>query len=114
VIATDLVLFDGRIGSQRLYVCVDWQGTSLGLMTHEMGPALENAFGKDEIETWLLVEPSHLHRLTDALRAEATHASADPGPLRLVVDRFGGDPSATTAFRTWLTEHHIPYEFHLV
>ncbi len=114
MIATDLVIFDGRIGTQRLSAWVDWHETSLALMTHEMGPALEHAFGRDEIETWLLVDASHMDRLTDALRADATDAPADVGPLRLVVDRYRGDPGATTAFRAWLTEHHIPYTFHLI
>lgn len=70
VIETDRVLFDGRLGSQRVRVWLEYRAGSILLASHDIGPGLEPVFGKGEIETYLEVDAVHLPNLTAALRAE--------------------------------------------
>ena len=113
MIETERVLFDGRLGSQRVRVWLEYRAGSIALASHHMGPGLEPAFGKDEIETFLEVEAAHLPNLTAALRAERTDPHAMDA-IELLAARYRGDSTATSGLRTWLTARGIPYRFTIV
>ena len=56
MIETQRLLFDGRLGSQRVRVRLERSGGAIRLCSHDIGPALEHAFDTDEIETRLEVD----------------------------------------------------------
>ena len=70
VIETDRILFDGRLGTQRVRVWLEPHLGGVRMLSHDIGSGLERAFGKDEIETFLEVEAVHMQNLVAALRAE--------------------------------------------
>ena len=114
VIETERVLFEGRLRSQWVRVWLEYRAGSILLASHDIGPGLEHAFGKDEIETFLEVDAAHLPNLTAALRAERTDPNAPMDAIELLVARYGGDSAATSGLRTWLTARGIPYRFTIV
>jgi hypothetical protein len=114
VIDTERVLFDGRLGTQVVRVWLEIRGGSIVLASHDIGPGLEHAFGKDEIETYLEVDAVHLPNLTAALRAERTDSNAPMDAIELLAARYRGDSTANTGLRTWLTARGIPYRFTIV
>jgi hypothetical protein len=114
VIETERVLFDGRIGTQVVRVWLEYRGGSIVLASHDIGPGLELAFGKDEIETYLEVDAVHLQNLTAALRAERTDQDAPTDAVELLAARYRGDSAATSGLRNWLTAYGIPYRFTIV
>ena len=114
VIETERVLFDGRIGTQVVRVWLEYRGGSIVLASHDIGPGLELAFGKDEIETYLEVDAVHLPNLTAALRAEWTDPDAPMDAIQLLAARYHGDLTATTGLRTLLTARGIPHRFTIV
>lgn len=114
VIGTERLLFDGRLGTQRVRVWLEpWAG-GIRLLSHDIGPALERVFGTDEIETFLEVDALHMPNLVAALRAERTDADAPMDAIELLTAKFAGDSTATTGLRIWLTAHGIPYRFTIV
>jgi hypothetical protein len=114
VIDTERVLFEGRLGTQWVRVWLEYRAGSIVLASHELGPGLEQFFGKDEIETYLEVDAVHLPNLTAALRAERTDPDAPMDAIELLAARSRGDSTATTGLRTWLTARGIPYRFTIV
>ncbi len=114
VIETERILFDDRIGTQRVRVWLEpWAG-GIRLLSHDIGPALERVFGKDEIETFLEVDAVHMPNLVAGLHAEWTDADAPMDAIELLLAKYRGDSTATTGLRTWLTAHGIPYRFTIV
>lgn len=114
VIGTERLLFQGRLGTQRVRVWLEpWAG-GIRLLSHDIGPALEPVFGKDEIETFLPVDAVHMPNLVAALRAERTDDDAPMDAVELLTAKFAGDTTATTGLRNWLTAHGIPYRFTIV
>jgi hypothetical protein len=114
VIETERVRFEGRLGTQWVRVWLEYRAGSVVLASHDIGPGLEHAFGKDEIETHLEVDAVHLPNLTAALRAERTDPDAPMDAIELLAARYRGDSTATTDLRTWLTAHGIEYRFTIV
>ena len=114
MIETERVLFDGRLGTQRVRVWLEYRAGTIVLASHDIGPGLEHAFGKDEIETFLEVDAIHLPKLTAALRAERTDSDAPIDAIGLLAARYRGDSAATSGLRTWLTARGIPYRFTIV
>jgi hypothetical protein len=110
----EVVLFSGRLGTQSVRVWLESHGSGITLLSHDLGPALESAFGSDEIETFLLVEPPHVEALTAALRAERIDPASSTDPISLLAEKYSGNSAATSHFRAWLTEHEIPYQFSVV
>ena len=108
------VLFSGRLRTQSVRVWLERRGSGIGLLSHDIGPGLEDAFGSDEIETFLIVEERELGRLTEALLAGRTDPDAPTDVLDLLADKYAGNSMATSDFREWLTEHGIPHEFSIV
>jgi hypothetical protein len=109
VTATERILFDGRLGSQRVRVWLERRGGGIGMLSHDIGPALDRTFGKDEIETFLEIEHRYVPELTAALRAEHPDSDVPGDACELLADRFRDDsaPRATsesgwpsTVFRT--------------
>jgi hypothetical protein len=74
VIATERVLFDGRLGTQRVRVWVRAKDSDIAMLSHDIGPDVERFFGTDDLETILEVDDAHLSRLTAALRDDAVRA----------------------------------------
>ena len=67
-----ITLFDGTLDRQRLLVWVEAASAdSIQVCTHEIGPALERWFGKDEIETFLTIGADDLERMVQLLAPEA-------------------------------------------
>jgi hypothetical protein len=64
VIETERVLFGGRLGIEWVRVWLEYRAGSIVLASHDIGPGLEHAFGKDDIETYLEVDAIHLPNLT--------------------------------------------------
>ena len=114
MIGTERVLFEGRLGTQWVRVWLEYRAGSIVLASHDIGPALEPVFGKDEIETYLEVEAVHLANLTAALYVDRTDRNASMNAIDLLAARYRGPPTATTALRTWLTARGIPYQFTIV
>ena len=114
MIETERVLFEGRLGTQQVRVWMEYRAGSIVLASHDIGPGLEHAFGKDEIETYLEVDAVHLPNLTAALRADWTTRNKPMDAMGLLVARYRGDSTATSGLRTWLTGHGIPYRFTIV
>ena len=104
----EVVLFDGRLGTQQVRVWLESRGGGILLLSHDMGPALERAFGSDEIETFLEIDATHLPALAAALGG----GSADP--IQLIAERYRGDSAATSNLRKLLVDHAIPYRFSVV
>ena len=114
MIGTERVLFDGREGSQRVRVWLEYSAGGIRLCSHGIGPGLETFFGKDEIETYLEVDAVHVPNLVAALRAEWTDADAPLDAIELLAAKYGGDSAATSGLRTLLDAHGIPYRFTIV
>ena len=110
---TEAVLFEGRLGKQYLRVWLE-TGETIRLLTHEIGPELEQYFGKDELETFLEIDAAQLPALTAALAREQPSGGAARTAADLIAAKFDGDASATTRFRAWLDGHGIPYRFSLM
>ena len=114
MIETERLLFDGRLGPQRVRVWLEpWAG-GIRLLSHDIGPALERVYGKEEIETFLELDAVHVPHLVAALRAERTDDDAPMDAIRLLTAKFTGDSTATTRLPTWLTAHGIPYRFTII
>ena len=105
--AEEIVLFGGRLGTQSVRVWLEDRGGRIALLSHDIGPGLERAFGTDEIETFLEIDADHLAAL-----ATAHDATADP--MTLLATRYGGDSMATSHLRELLAEHDIPHRFNVV
>ena len=120
ILSDRITLFDGTIDRQRLWVWVEtWGADIIRVCTHEIGPALETSFGKDEIETYLTVGADDLGRLVQLLVMEAetnigVFASNVDAAIVLLGARYAGEPAATSQLRLWLEERGIPYEFAVV
>ena len=114
MIETEQILFDGRLGTQRVRVWLEPHRGGFRLLSHDIGSCLEHAFGKDELETFLEVDAVHLPNLVAALRAERTDDDAPMDAIELLAARYAGDSTATTGLRTWLTARGIPYRFTIV
>ena len=114
MIGTERVLFDGRLGTQRVRVWLESWGGDIRLLSHDIGPGLERVFGKDEIETFLEVDAVHVPNVVAALRAERTDDNAPIDPIELLTVKYAGDSTVTTGLRTWLTSRGIPYRFTIV
>lgn len=112
--ASERVLFDGSVGREHVRVWLDAPGSGIRLLSHDIGPGLEHAFGKDELETFLEIDGAHLAAVTAALRAERTEPDPPTDVLDLLADKYGGDSNATSAFRDWLTTRGIPHTFTLI
>lgn len=110
----EIMLFDGRLGTQRVRVWLERRAGGLALLSHDIGPGLEHAFGTDDLETFLEVDAVHVPSLTAALRADWTDATAPMDPIELLAARYRGDSTATSGLRTRLIEHGIPYRFTIV
>ncbi len=108
VMTHEAVLFDRQLGTQRVRVWLERRGGGIAVLSHEIGPALEFAFGTDEIETFLEIDAAD----TPALAAALGGGPADP--MQLLVDRYRGDSAATSHLRQLLAEHGIPHRFSVV
>ena len=87
---------DPESDSRRLDVYVDEAG-DLVMEGTDTGPAVERFFGDDDYEYWVTVP----ERYKDWLL------------LNVIKDRFAGErPDPNSAFKGWLEEKGIPYEFH--
>ena len=104
----EAVLFDGQLRTQRVRVWLEWRGGGIAVLSHDIGPALECAFGTDDIETFLEIDAPHV----PALAAALGEGSADA--MELLADRYRGDSAATTHLRELLAEHGIPHRFSVV
>ena len=114
MISTERLVFHGRIGTQQVRVWLESHAGGIRLLSHDIGPALERVFGKDEIETFLDLDAVHLPNLIAALRAEQTDGNASMDPIELLATKYEGDSTATTGLRGWLTARGIPYRFTIV
>lgn len=115
VIEMERILFDGQLGSQHVRVWLEPHAGGIRLLTHDMGPAPERVFGKDEIETFLEVDGVHLPNLVAALRAERADGRAD-GPGRAADDEVprrldGHDRPSHLAHRP---RHPVPLHHRLM
>ncbi len=108
VMTHETALFDGQLGTQRVRVWLERRGSGIAVLSHDMGPALESAFGTDEIETFLEIDAADVPAMAAALGG----GSADP--MQLLVDRYRGDSAATSHLRQLLAEHGIPHRFSVV
>ena len=106
--AEEIVLFGGQLGTQSVRVWLEDRGGGIALLSHDIGPALESAFGSGDIETFLEIDVADVSRLAAALG----HAGADPMPL--LAARYQGDSMATSHLRQLLTDHGIPHRFFVV
>ena len=104
----EIVLFGGRLGTQSVRVWLECRGGGIGLLSHDIGPGLEHAFGKDEIETFLEIDAAELGSLTAAL------GDASGDPMKLLAARYQGDSAATSHLRQLLSEHGIPHRFNVI
>ncbi len=68
----------------------------------------------EELETFLVIDDAHLVALTSALLTERADLAAPQDAIHLLHEKYRGNSAATTALRTWLDEHRIPYRFTLV
>jgi hypothetical protein len=102
------VLFDGPLGTQSVRVWLERRGDGIALLSHDMGPGLERAFGTDEIETFLEIDAADLPALAAAL------GDATGDPIELLAARYHGDSMATTHLRQLLGEHDIPHRFSVI
>src|SRR5687768_7863619 len=107
MIDTERILYEGTTGTQRVRVWLEPRGGGIGLFGHDMGSGLEPAFGKSEIETFLEVDAQHMVNLTVALRAERPGSPDGSSAMDLLSEKYRGNAAATSAFRTWLSEHGI-------
>ncbi len=105
----ELALFGGELGTQRLRVWLERTARGgIALLSHDIGPGLEHAFGTGELETFLEIDAADL----PALAAALGHAGADPMPL--LATRYRGDSMATTHLRELLAAHDIPHQFSVI
>ena len=104
----EVVLFDGRLGTQQVRVWLESRGGGIVLLRHDMGPALERAFGSDEIETLLEIDAAHLPALSAALGG----GSADP--IHLIAERYRGDSAVTSNLRSLLVENAIQHRLSVI
>jgi hypothetical protein len=105
----EIVLFGGQLDTQRVRVWLQRRADGgIALLSHDIGPKLEFAFGTDEIETFLEIEAAQLPALAAALGDPA----ADP--IALLASRYAGDSMATTHLRELLAEHDIPHRFSVI
>ena len=111
---SERILFQGRIGGQRLRVWATDAGGGLRILTHEMGPALESAFGKDEIETFLEIDAADTATLVAAVRGELTKPPASSDAIDVIAARYTNDPAATSHLRDLLDARGIPHRFMIV
>ena len=102
------VLFSGRLGSQHVRVWLEQRPGGIALLSHDIGPALERSFGKDEIETFLEVDAADFSALAAAVGAR----SGDP--MALLTSRFRGNSAATSELRRLIEEHGVPHRFAIV
>ncbi len=109
-----IMLFDGRLGRQRVRVWLERRAGGFALLSHDIGPGLDMPSGTDDLETFLEVDAVHVPNLTAALRAEWTDATAPMDPIELLAASYRGDSTATSGLRAWLTAHGIPYRFTIV
>ena len=114
MIETERVLFDGALGTQHVRVWLEPWGGGIRLLNHDIGPALERYFGRDDLETVLEIDAANVPNLTAALRAEWTDGDAPMDPMELLAIKYRGDSTATTGLRIWLTAHRIPHRFAIV
>ena len=114
MIQIERVLFDGRLGTQRVRVWLEPSAGDIRLLSHEIGPGLERFFGTDEMATFLEIDAIHVPNLVAALRAERTDADPRMDAIELLAAKYAGDSTATSSLRTWLTAHGIPYRFTIV
>jgi hypothetical protein len=110
----EIVLFDGQLGSQSVHVWLEARGAGIALNSQDIGPALESAFGSDEVETFLEIDAADIPTLTALLAAEHPIANTPGDPLELLEARYRGDSMATTHLRELLTAHGIPYRFSVI
>ena len=79
VMLDEFVLYDGREGSERVRVWLQPYSDGIALMSHDIGPGVERNFGKEDIETFLVVGGAHLPALIRALQASLPVNEADKG-----------------------------------
>ena len=104
----EAVLFDGRLGTQRIRVWLERRGDGIALLSHDIGSALVFAFLTDELESVLEIDAAHTRALAAALRGGPADA------MQLLANRYRGDSAATTHLRQLLAEHGIPHRVSLV
>ena len=104
----EAVLFDGPLGTQSVRVWLERRGGGIALLSHDMGPGLERAFGTDEIETFLEIDAANLPALAAAL------GKATGDPITLLADRYRGNSMAQSHLRELLAEHDIPHRFSVI
>jgi hypothetical protein len=99
------VLFDGRVAGERLRVWVDdGPGGGFRVCSHAIGGALEQYFGRDEIETVLEV---------DAAASQAVRAAlGGSGSVDELAAKFEGTPSANSDLRGRL--YGVPYSLSVI
>jgi hypothetical protein len=118
--ADELVLFDGRVGSERVRVWLQAHGDGIALMSHDIGPGVERNFGKDDLETILVIAAADLPALIAALRegheggTGAPPDSDEAMAIRLLAERFAGNSAATSMLRLLLDKAHVRYDFTIV
>ena len=111
---TERVLFAGRLGTQSVRVWLDASAPGIRLLSHDSSPGLESYFGKDDLETFLEVDASHVLAIAAILRAERTDADAPTDVLDLLADKYRRNSAATSAFCDLLVAHGIPHRFAVV
>ena len=104
----EIVLFDGRLGTQSVRVWLESRGGGIALLSHDIGPGLEHAFGTDDLETFLEIDATELRSLAAAL------SDATGDPMQLLAERYQGDSAATSHLRQLMSQHGIPHQFSVI
>lgn len=114
------ILFEGREGTEWVRVWMEVDAGGIALLSHDIGPGVERNFGKEDIETLLVIRGADLTALIAALREGDEKADGAPDAsthtlaMRLIADRFTGNSAATSMLRILLDEVNIPYDFTIV
>lgn len=111
------ILFEGHEGSEwvRVWMAVDAGG--IAIRSHDIGPGVERNFGREDLETILVIGAAELPALFSALREGHGKADVAPGgsvqesAMRLIADRYAGNSAATSMLRLLLDELQIRYDF---
>ena len=99
----------GQLGTQTVRVWLEADSRGVSVLSHDIGPALESWFGKDDIETSLTVRNDHLPNLATVLGCGSSRNDV----TQAIAVRYRGESAATTYLRS-LDEKGIPYEFDIV
>ncbi len=116
----EVLVFEGREGGDWVRVWLEPDADGIAMKTHEIGSGIERNFGKEDLETILVVEFRYLPTLVEAL--QAGHQAEKVGPdtsvqasaLHLLASRYAGNSAATSFLRIWLEELQIPSRFTVI